>query len=134
MTRGIKLNNPMNIRISNAHWQGKVTPSRDSDFETFDTPEHGIRAGTKILLTYYRDYNLNTVDEIINRWAPSSENDTASYINHVSVIMGTSPHEPLGLTNNDILAKLVEAVIQHEQGQNPYTMAQVDKGVEMALA
>ncbi len=50
--RGIRINNPLNIRIAANAWQGKITPSRDSTFETFKAPQWGFRAGAILLRNY----------------------------------------------------------------------------------
>ncbi|EGR3201648.1 structural protein, partial [Vibrio parahaemolyticus] len=36
--RGVRIHNPLNIRIAGNAWKGKVTPSRDKAFETFKAP------------------------------------------------------------------------------------------------
>lgn len=133
MSRGIKNNNPGNIRLSGAHWLGKIDPSKDADFEQFDTPELGIRALAKTLLAYYQNHGLDTIEGIISRWAPSNENDTKAYIEQICGQCGFSADEALEIDNADVLAGLCEAIIYHENGSCPYTPEQVDKGVEMAL-
>lgn len=130
--RGIRLNNPFNIRISDNHWIGKTTPSRDESFETFDTPEHGIRAGIKVLLTYFHKYSLKTIHEIISRFAPPSENDTDAYIASVTLETGIPAEEALDLDDPYILATVAMAIIKHEQGKQPYTAAQFLRGIEQA--
>jgi hypothetical protein len=120
MSRGLSLNNPGNVRISSAHWLGKVTPSRDPDFETFDTPEHGLRVIARILLTYFEDYNLNTINDIIAKWAPASENDADAYIDDVSDRTGFDSDQVL-TPDAPTLSALVSAIVWHENGQNPFT-------------
>lgn len=134
-TRGLRLNNPGNIIISPSHWLGKVAPSRDEKFETFDSMEHGCRALAKTLLTYYRDYDLDTIRMIIKRWAPPEENNTQAYIDDVSERMGIAADATLELLSNIILASLVKSIIIHENGADmTVTDVQIDRGVEMALA
>lgn len=134
MTRGLFLNNPMNIRISPEPWRGKVKPSRDDEFETFDSPENGIRAGVKIILTYRYKYGLDTIRSIINRWAPPSENNTSAYIDDVSDRVGLDANSALDLDDKELFGDLIQAIIHHEQGSQPYTDAQVNDGVERAYA
>ena len=131
--RGVRNNNPGNLRASGAPWLGKLSPSGDPAFEQFDTPEHGIRALAKVLLAYYRTHGLDTIGAIIGRWAPASENDTAAYVEHVCGRCGVSADQPIDLTVPDTLAAVTEAVISHENGTCPYTVAQIDAGVTMAL-
>lgn len=94
LPRGIRNNNPLNIRKSPNAWVGKVG-GLDKDFETFDTMEHGIRAAMVIVRTYIRKHNCTTVKQLINRWAPATENNTQAYIERVLKISLTSPNEPL---------------------------------------
>ncbi len=134
MTRGIALNNPLNIRISPSLWKGKITPGRDGQFETFDTPENGIRAGAKLLLNYYERYGLNTVREIISRFAPVGENDTESYIADVAARIHADADAALDLKDCAQITALITAIIHHEQGSVPYSAAQLTTGITRALA
>ena len=43
----------------------------------------GVRAMMRLLQKYQRSYNLHTVKEIVERWAPRNENDTAAYVRTV---------------------------------------------------
>lgn len=129
ISRGLRINNPGNIRTSTTPWQGKVTPSRDAAFETFDTPEHGMRAAAKVLLTYFNKHKLDTVTKIISRWAPPSENDTQAYITAVSERTGMPPDAFIDLTDPMLFTVLLMAIIRHEQGLDPYPAATVLKVV-----
>lgn len=80
--RGIRNKNPFNIRKSmNNNWLGKIDGS-DRDFETFNSMVLGLRAGLKLLFTYI-DRGDNTIEKIIQRFAPPSENSTNAYIEYV---------------------------------------------------
>lgn len=131
MSRGISNNNPGNIRISSAPWQGKLVPSRDPDFESFDMPEHGLRALAKVLITYFHQ-GLNTIDDIISKWAPPDENNTDAYIDSVSDAVGIDSDITL-IPDADTLAKLVSAIVQHENGKQPYTADLIAIAVRDAL-
>jgi hypothetical protein len=132
-TRGIVNNNPGNIRKSDAAWHGAVAGS-DPVFVTFDTPENGIRAMAKLLLTYQRKHGLDTIAELIERWAPAAENDSFAYIDDVSTRLGIDPDERIDLADPAILAALCGAVIRHENGRQPYPAAVVAAGIGAALA
>lgn len=132
MTRGLRNNNPGNIRYSAANnWQGQ-TGQDDAGFSIFDTAQNGIRALAVVLKNYQNKYGLNTVQDIISRWAPSSENDTAAYISDVADRMGVAPNAALNLNDDDTLTALVNAIIHHENGLNPYDVATVESGVMSA--
>jgi hypothetical protein len=133
VTRGIVNNNPGNIRKSDASWHGAVAGS-DPVFVTFDTPESGIRAMAKVLLTYQRKHGLDTIAELIERWAPAAENDSFAYIDDVSTRLGIDPDERIDLADPAILAALCGAIIRHENGGQPYPAAVIAAGVGAALA
>jgi hypothetical protein len=129
--RGIVNNDPGNIRRSNIKWLGAV-PGTDPAFVTFDTPEHGIRALAKILLTYQRQYHLHTIAEIITRFAPSSENDTEAYIADVEQRVGIGRDVAINLEVSTTLGALCDAIIHHEEGEQPYSNKVLMVGVGMA--
>ena len=129
LTRGELNNNPMNIRISDAPWQGKIIPSKDQDFEQFDTAVDGIRAGAKILVNYYKLHGLSTIKGIIGRWAPSVENNTNSYIDDVCQHMAITADANINLLDGEVLAMLVQAIIYHENGAVNYPYVDIQEGV-----
>lgn len=88
LPRGIRNNNPLNIRISNNRWLGKVA-GVDKQFETFSSPEFGIRAAFCIVRTYITRYNVRSVHDLIARYAPASENDVEAYTNQVLRLSNT---------------------------------------------
>lgn len=123
--RGIRNNNPGNIEFNPANdWKGQHPQSQQIDkrFCVFTEPEWGIRALMIILRNYQRKYNLNTVEEIINRWAPSNENDTNAYVNHVCKQMMVEKDEELDLEDKDTLINLSRAICKHENGVQPYSI------------
>lgn len=128
----LSINNPGNIRVSEEHWVGKIVPSSNPHFETFDTAEHGIRAIARILLRYF-ERNLNTIDDIIATWAPDTENDTDAYIDDVSDRSGFDSDQVL-TPDAPTLTALVSAIIRHENGRNPYEASLIAAGVESALS
>ncbi|MBF4328050.1 structural protein P5, partial [Vibrio anguillarum] len=86
MTRGIRNNNPANIEDNGTPWRGRM--GNDGRFIIFDSPVNGIRALARILNTYKVKHGLNTIEGIINRFAPPVENDTNSYIAHAEKVVG----------------------------------------------
>lgn len=130
--RGIKNNNPGNIRKSPIAWQGKT--GNDGVFEIFATAFDGIRALARNLLAYQLKHGDATIEQIITRWAPASENDTKAYINHVAAMMNTAPNAALDLKNPATLDALTRAIITHENGNNPYDAATVAGAVNAAIS
>lgn len=130
--RGIRNNNPGNIQ-KGVGFAGEVE-GNDPRFATFATPEDGIRATARNLLTYQRQHGLDTVQDIVNRWAPPSENDTGAYVQQVARALGVDAGERLDLNDPSTLERLTTAIIRHENGMQPYTAEQLAEGVGAALA
>jgi hypothetical protein len=119
LPRGIRLNNPLNIRHSASSWVGQSTMQDDPAFVRFDRPQDGLRAGMKILLNYQIKYGLHTVGEMIARWAPPSENPTASYKDAVAQRMGVDPDEVVSLHDRALLMQMTQAMSLQENGHPP---------------
>jgi len=132
-SRGIRNNNPMNIRISPNKWEGKVTPNTDGTFEQFKSPEYGIRAGAKLLITYSVHYQLNTVRLLINRFAPGSENPTDKYAEYVARYLNISPDAEIDVDNYNTMQQIIKAIIKFEnRGEMPYSEDTVRDALKMA--
>lgn len=137
--RGIRNNNPLNIRENDRvdyDWDGESLLNSDLDFEEFTTPVYGIRAAARILKNYKEKRNLTTISQIITRWAPPKnskgefENDTQAYIESVSQKVGVGSDIPL---LDDDYARLISAMIYHENGQQPYPVEVIREGFEMGF-
>ena len=105
--RGQGVTNPGNMRPQGA----------STGFQTFATPEEGLSAVDKNLQAYGAK-GINTVSGIINRWAPPSENDTASYIADVSKRLGIKPDQPLNMDDPVVRQALTTAITLHEHGSS----------------
>ena len=79
LSRGIRNNNPANIRRSATKWAYLKPVQSDKQFCQFLEMRYGIRAFFILMRTYRYKYGLKTPREIINRFAPASENDVESY-------------------------------------------------------
>lgn len=140
-TRGERNNNPSNIDRNATKWKG-MSPdwSGDKRFVVFTSPVWGIRACAKTLLTYSRVYpqdtpqDIDTVREIINRWAPPGENDTGAYVSAVAKEVGVDANEEIDVTDEAVMQKLVKAIIRHENGRCIYSDDEIADGVARALA
>lgn len=130
---GIRNNNPGKIRWG-SNWNGldESGKKKDKSFCVFIAPEWGIRALTKLILNYDRLYNVNTVKEIITRYAPSNENDTEAYIAHVCKVGGFEKDEELNVTDKEVMIYLLKGIILHENGVQPYSDEILEKGMFLA--
>lgn len=131
-TRGIRNNNPGNIRRSDDKWQGLATNQPDSEFFTFQSPIYGIRAIARLLINYQDNNSLSTIREFINRWAPSVENNTDAYVSSVAKRSGFDPDQTIDVHQHEYLKPLVLAIIWHENGVQPYANDQIDKALVLA--
>lgn len=129
--RGFRNNNPGNIEVGSNSWDGQA--GSDGRFAKFVTPEHGIRALGKNLLSYQRQ-GYDTVSEIVNRWAPASDgNNTDAYIAALCKKLNVSPNDQLNMSDINTLRQLCAGIIQHENGKQPYSEDQLNTGVSAAL-
>lgn len=131
--RGIRNCNPGNLRKGSA-WQGLAQEQTDTDFCVFVEMKWGIRALFKTLLTYRRNYGLKTVHSIVNRFAPSVENDTKAYVEHVSSVLGVMPHQTIDLNDGRVMMELGKAIALHECGADAGQIRERDwrAGAELA--
>ena len=113
--RGIRNNNPLNIRIGNT-WLGEVPNPTDSEFEQFVSVRYGLRAAFVILRRYIRRYGRNTPAKIIRAWAPAVENNTQRYIEVVCKRSLIAPDEVIDYADKKTMVRLVKAMAFVECG------------------
>ena len=125
--RGLRNANPGNIRKSNTKWNGEVMfiegVEREPDFCQFSNMDYGIRAIFITLRTYKNQYNIDTISDIIGRWAPSNENNTDAYIDSVCSITKIDENQELSGAE---YSHLVYEIIRHENGFNPFTFDYIE--------
>lgn len=132
LARGLRNNNPGNIEF------GKFTKSKgavgsDGRFAKFESPEQGI-AAMAALLRSYQNRGLNTINKMISRYAPSSENNTKAYVNAVARAVGVGPDQPFSVVGRpDLTSRMVAAMILHENAKQPYSVNQITEGVSAGL-
>ncbi|MDD3287457.1 MAG: structural protein P5 [Alphaproteobacteria bacterium] len=131
-SRGMRNNNPGNLRRTDDPWQGLAETQTDTEFFVFQSPIYGIRALVRTLIKYQDKQGLRSIRQIIGRWAPSAENDTVAYIKSVSSETGFAPDIILNMHKYEHLKALVVAIINFENSQQPYTAAQIDKALVLA--
>lgn len=116
LTRGMRNNNPGNIIYNkNIKWNGSV--GSDGRFVKFNTMENGVRALARILLVYQKKYGINTIEGIINKWAPPIENQTDKYIDFVCKNSGIDRHTKLDLKDPSQIYRIVDSIIKFENGK-----------------
>ncbi|MCC7224965.1 MAG: hypothetical protein IT273_14655 [Chitinophagales bacterium] len=121
LPRGMRNNNPGNIRIGTSDWIGKIpiVQNTDGEFEQFEYYKYGVRA-LMVLLRTYINQGHDTIHKIISKYAPSSENNTNAYINSVVYSTGFSAHLKIKFMSSHIFP-IVKAIGKHENGQDAIT-------------
>lgn len=144
--RGIRNNNPGNIRRSSDQWRGlcPLAEQTDKQFFKFSSPVYGIRAMAIILLRYQSRYGLRTPKSIIGRWAPAKGDsngplpggeytqDSSSYAKTVAEACGVKPDDDINLTKPITLYLVLSAMIRHENGQQPFGRDIIMQAINMA--
>lgn len=130
MSRGLKNNNPGNIEKNSTKWQGLSKEQKDSRFFQFESMAWGYRAMFRTLSTYKSKHGRKTLSEMIARWAPPVENDTAAYIKIVSNRAKVYPDVEIDTTNKDLMCRIVAAMSYVENGK-PAVMQEVEQGWEL---
>lgn len=106
LVRGLRNNNPGNIRATSAN-----QPQDDDGFRTFATMDEGIAAANNQLNIYAKRDGINTVSGIVSKWAPKNENDTAAYIASITSQTGIDPGKQLTEADR---ASVLAAMFRHE--------------------
>ena len=141
--RGIRNNNPLNIRRTQSKWLGEVDNlqgQRDRSFCQFSKLCYGYRAAGKLLQRYQIKYKLYVLDKIIKRWAPPSENDTRAYATIVAKQMTKELGTPISVASLLDLVKdrvtlraLLVSMHLVENGRLPSAIerAAINQGISM---
>ena len=88
-TRGVRNNNPGNVRKNGQRWKGMRDFQNDVKFLQFKEMKWGIRALLVNLRTYVTVHKCTDVTKIINRWAPKTDgNHTDVYIKACALAVG----------------------------------------------
>lgn len=119
MTRGLRNCNPGNIRHSSDRFRGEIRPSADRSFKQFGSMAWGYRAIFVVIATYIRRHGLKSVEQIIRRWAPPSENDTESYIRAVCRHSGLARQHTIDPRCEEEMVPLAGAISRVENGLPP---------------
>ncbi|ECZ9313148.1 hypothetical protein A3T98_12790 [Salmonella enterica subsp. enterica serovar Newport] len=111
-TRADRNFNPLNLKT-------KGNAGKDSGgFAKYTDEESGWGAARRQLSLYYTRDKLDTINGIVSKWAPPSENDTNSYIEQISKAMGVGENEKIDLSNPAVMAKLSAYMASHEGYSN----------------
>ena len=106
-----------NLNPGNINFAGQKGATKNGRFAKFETVEAGVAQMYKQLAKYERE-GLNTIEKIISRWAPESENgsETEAYIREVSKRMGIDRNAQISMANPSQAASLISAMAKQESG------------------
>ncbi|ENG5591955.1 lytic transglycosylase domain-containing protein [Escherichia coli] len=115
LSRGIRNNNPGNLNF--AGQKGATLESGpNARFASFSTMLEGIAALDRQVMLYLKR-GKNTIDQIIDIYAPSSDgNNTSSYKSYLAQYTGLGVKEKIDGSNFEIMRKLIQGIINHENG------------------
>ncbi|EDA8242734.1 lytic transglycosylase domain-containing protein [Salmonella enterica subsp. enterica serovar Reading] len=115
LSRGIRNNNPGNLNF--AGQKGATLESGpNARFASFPTMLEGIAALDRQVMLYLKR-GKNTIDQIIDIYAPSSDgNNTSSYKSYLSQYTGLGAKEKIDGSNFELMRKLIQGIINHENG------------------
>lgn len=124
--RGFINGNPGNLDYVPANkWQGQLgiedrIPGRNFKprFAKFSSASRGARAMMLLLVNYQDKHSINTIDSIVDRWAPATENNTSAYKSALSHATGFGINARLDLQSYEHNVPLAKAICNHELG-NP---------------
>ena len=106
VTAGSNANNPGNVRPIGASTGFQNPPTFEKGWEIMD---NNLKA--------YGAKGVNTLEGIINRWAPPGDNnDTSAYIKDVASRLSINPKQPLNLEDPRVRQALGTAIMLHEKG------------------
>lgn len=154
LPRGVRNHNPLNLREGprdKTVWMGERATEDDPQFEEFEFPEAGFRAGAKTLLNYQRLHGLKTPRAILNRFAPPNGRDgngkpytqnTEAYVRALCTALGVDGDDDVDLSDFNVMFTALKAMTRHEQGAAPpgwegrndgnwYSDAVIRRGIEM---
>ena len=128
--RGLRNNNPGNIRRSADKWQGLRERQEDKAFFQFKDIGWGYRALIRLLQNYHRLHGCRTIADYIRRWAPDNENDTTAYTVAVCRRLQVPTTYCPDINDKGTMCAFAAAISQVENGV-PARMADVEKGWEL---
>ena len=135
LPRGLRNNNPLNIRHSASCWQGARAEQTDKAFVQFTSMTMGYRAAWRILESYHKHFEAArkpfTPRNIILRWAPPDENDSEAYLRRIcqlTTLAGNAPlSRPSRIQTSEDREKLVSLIAAMTCVENGISMKDVDR-------
>lgn len=138
LPRGVRNNNPGNIRSSIDKWQGLSDTQNDTAFFQFKDPVWGIRAIASLLIGYQNRAHCHTPYDFISRYSPPGDhNPTDVYAARVATAIdpNMTSDMPIDVKDYYVMKPMVQVIITQENGlpwDKFYSDAQIDKALMLA--
>lgn len=129
-TRAERNNNPGNLNYA-GQAGATLEDGSGARFAKFGSTAEGVSALAR-QLQRYGERGLDTVSKIINKYAPSSENNTQAYIDALSKRLGVTGDQKLDLNDPGTLSNLIKGISRHESGKDYLSDGDVMTGLSMA--
>lgn len=115
--RGLRNNNPLNLRHNKQLWQGLSATQTDRSFLQFQSMAWGYRAAMVVIRTYVMSRGVKTLGAILSRWAPDADgNDEDLYLARVRALTGLERTSVIDPLDHDTMVSLVSAMSRVENG------------------
>ncbi len=131
LPRGIRNNNPGNLNFANQPGATKEA-GPGGRFAVFQTQGAGLYNLAR-QISLYHSRGINTIQKVIEKFAPPNENNTKSYIQFVSKKTGIGKDDVFQLNTDNVFA-IMRAIIKLENGMDPYSDAQLNEAITQALS
>lgn len=124
-----------NFNPGNLNYAGQAGASLEAGsnarFAKFNSEEEGIAALVR-QLRLYQQRGIDTIGEIVKKYAPPSENDTQAYIANMARWTGLGADEKLNFNDTDTVRRMVQGISRKEGRYTPLTEGQIMSGINLA--
>ncbi|HBO83126.1 MULTISPECIES: hypothetical protein [unclassified Cupriavidus] len=94
---------------------GNLKDAKTGQFRQFSTPQEGMQAADANLQAYGTKHGIDTIQGVINRWAPASDNnDPQKYAATVAKAVGVAPDARIDLKDPAVRTKVLNAMFDVE--------------------
>jgi len=128
--RGIRNNNPGNLNYARQDGATKEA-GENGRFAVFSSMRDGISALHRQIQLYLQR-GVNTIDSIVNKYAPSSDgNNVQAYIQQLVGATGKGANETLSGDDQGTVFKLIRGIINHENGNGYVSDQDILGGIQV---
>lgn len=89
-------------------------------FQRFNSEADALKEGDRLLGVYGRKHKIDTLEGVVNRWAPKGDgdNDPEAYANIGHKMLGTKPGQKFNLNDATDRSKILSVISKVEHGKN----------------